>query len=189
MEHFYENVDGWFSPEGAYTEFFNHFTEEPDVIVEVGVWKGKSASFLGVELLNRNWKTVKFNLVDTFEGSPEHKGLDKRNLLEITTENLSPLNELSMNIIKNRSVECSKEFDNDSIDFVFLDARHEYKDVLDDIKSWLPKVKSGGVISGDDHNATWPGVEKAVKEVFGDNYKKIMIQNREGVYHWWYQKK
>ena len=43
-----------------------------------------------------------------------------------------------------------------SLDFVFLDASHEYKDVKDDIEHWLPKVKIGGTLGGDDMN--WKGV-------------------------------
>ena len=45
-----------------------------------------------------------------------------------------------------------------SLDFVFLDESHEYKDVKDDIEHWLPKVKIGGTLGGDDMN--WKGVRR-----------------------------
>jgi hypothetical protein len=52
------------------------------------------------------------------------------------------------------------------LDWVHLDARHDYESVKADIKAWLPKVKSGGWLTGDDYdNDKWPGVVSAVKEM------------------------
>jgi len=53
------------------------------------------------------------------------------------------------------------------LDFVFIDAQHDYDSVLKDIDIWLPKVKNGGMISGHDYNPDkFPGVCKAVHERF-----------------------
>lgn len=55
-----------------------------------------------------------------------------------------------------------------SCDFVFIDADHRYTAVRDDIAHWQPKVKEGGVLCGHDYNRdAFPGVIKAVDEVFG----------------------
>lgn len=52
-------------------------------------------------------------------------------------------------------------------DLVFVDADHEYEKVLLDIKAWENKVRSGGILCGDDYNnPNWPGVKKAVDEYF-----------------------
>jgi len=37
-----------------------------------------------------------------------------------------------------------------SLDFVYLDARHDFAGVVDDIQAWWPKVKVGGVFAGHD---------------------------------------
>lgn len=55
--------------------------------------------------------------------------------------------------------------------FVFVDGLHDYESVLADIKAWLPLVKPGGLIAGHDHTASYPGVERAVREMFGDRYE------------------
>jgi len=54
-----------------------------------------------------------------------------------------------------------------SLDFVFIDANHYYEGVKNDLDAWLPKVKDSGIIAGHDYNpVSWPGVIKAVHEVF-----------------------
>ena len=71
-------------------------------------------------------------------------------------------------IRRNFTRHAAKEFRNQFLDFVFIDASHDYDSVLEDIKIWAPKVRKGGLISGHDIND--PEVKKAVDEVF-KNYK------------------
>lgn len=52
-----------------------------------------------------------------------------------------------------------------SIDAVFIDEHHTYESVGDAIKAWMPKVRSGGWLSGHDLNDHYPGVGKAVFEL------------------------
>lgn len=42
-------------------------------------------------------------------------------------------------------------FDNESLDFVYIDANHAYDFVKEDIELWYPKVKKGGIVSGHDY--------------------------------------
>ena len=37
-----------------------------------------------------------------------------------------------------------------SLDFVYIDARHDYDGCLEDIVAWYPKLKKGGLIAGHD---------------------------------------
>jgi predicted O-methyltransferase YrrM len=52
------------------------------------------------------------------------------------------------NDLKMKSMEAVKLYEDESLDFVFIDASHEYEDVKDDITHWMLKVKDGGIISG-----------------------------------------
>lgn len=52
-------------------------------------------------------------------------------------------------------------------DLVYIDAKHQYRDVLEDIGLWRGKVKPGGYLAGHDYGDIWPGVRQAVDEVFG----------------------
>ncbi len=49
-------------------------------------------------------------------------------------------------------------------DFVFIDAEHTYEGVRDDIAAWAPKIVAGGLLSGHDYCAKFPGVKQAVDE-------------------------
>jgi predicted O-methyltransferase YrrM len=60
-------------------------------------------------------------------------------------------------------LDACKLYQDNSLDFVFIDASHEYQDVKEDIINWLPKVKIGGIIAG--HDIGSPEVGKAVVEV------------------------
>lgn len=54
-----------------------------------------------------------------------------------------------------------------SLDFVFIDAGHNYPEVREDIMRWAPKVREGGWVGGHDYHARkFPGVVRAVKEHF-----------------------
>jgi len=71
-------------------------------------------------------------------------------------------------VIKKDSITASKDFEDESLDFVFIDADHTYEGCKGDIKAWYPKVKKGGLVSGHDFDnpnyPTW-GVRKAVEEM------------------------
>ena len=62
--------------------------------------------------------------------------------------------------------EAAGLFKDESLDAVFIDADHSYEAVKMDIQNWMPKVRKGGILAGHDYNSAWPGVIKAVNEIF-----------------------
>ena len=54
-------------------------------------------------------------------------------------------------IIKKTSMEALKDFEDESLDFVYIDGNHGFKYVTEDIFEWSKKVKKGGIISGHDY--------------------------------------
>jgi len=54
-------------------------------------------------------------------------------------------------IMREFSIDAAKTFQDNSIDFVYLDARHDYHSVSTDLRAWYPKVKVGGIIAGHDY--------------------------------------
>lgn len=55
-----------------------------------------------------------------------------------------------ISVIKSCSWKAASLFQENSIEFVFIDADHQYESVRKDIMAWYPKMKKGGIISGHD---------------------------------------
>lgn len=54
-------------------------------------------------------------------------------------------------IIRDYSVKASLLFDDETFDFIYIDADHSYEAVRDDIAAWWPKVKQKGILGGHDY--------------------------------------
>lgn len=165
MQHFYQEIQGWFSFPNLYKEMVEKFNDA--IFVEVGSWKGTSSSYMAVEIINSK-KKIKFYCVDTWKGSEEHqddKDVINDTLFNVFINNMKSVKEYYFPI-KNNSKEASKLFEDNSIDFVFIDASHKYEDILNDIKCWLPKVKYGGIIAG--HDYEYKSIKDAVAVYFSD---------------------
>jgi len=72
-----------------------------------------------------------------------------------------------LEFIHSDSVLAAKRFEDASVDLVFVDADHSADAVYRDLEAWVPKVKSGGVLSGHDYAShNHPGVKPAVDFYF-----------------------
>ena len=136
----------------------------PDfVIVEIGSFSGVSS-----DLLSRFCKEL--ICIDFWENSIGYVEIPK-DMLERAHREFNALAETRPNITKVLStslIEAEKTPDK-SIDMVYIDGRHDEDSVRADIKAWLPKVKSGGWVTG--HDIDLGGVQVPVKELLGNNYK------------------
>ena len=167
MDHYFEQIEGWFKFRQAYAEAVAE-AQDPSVFVEVGSWKGKSAAFMGVEIANSG-KEISLLCVDHWKGSDEdaHKAdPDRKRLFSLFKENIAPLIKAHVQIkpIRSDSAQAAHLFEDESVDFVWIDAAHDYDSVKADIQAWWPKVKQGGTIGGDD--LPMVGVNQAVTELF-----------------------
>ena len=53
-------------------------------------------------------------------------------------------------ILRMKSEKAVELFNDESLDFVYIDANHKYEYAMADINMWYPKVKKGGIVSGHD---------------------------------------
>jgi predicted O-methyltransferase YrrM len=167
MQHYYKNVPGWAAFEQLYIDAVRQFPTGSRFI-EVGSWLGRSAALMGVEIENSG-KDIEFVCVDPWEdGGPDLRDTQYFRCLdapvyEIFQRNVAPIAH-RLKAMKMESVEASRWFPDQSVDFIMLDGDHSYDAVMKDIEVWLPKMKKGGTMAGDDF--TWPGVETAVQRHF-----------------------
>ena len=111
--------------------------------VEVGVLKGSYSRLL----LQAN-PSLKFYAVDSW-GIGETKMKDYHlRMYEIAKRRLKKYDVV---FIHKLSMDAVKDFADESLDFVYIDANHKPKFVEEDIREWSKKVRKGGVISGHDY--------------------------------------
>ena len=73
------------------------------------------------------------------------------------------INSNVVNFVQASSIEYADLIENNSVDFVYIDAEHDYDSVKQDLSVWFPKVKIGGFLAGHDYNKKqFPGLVKAV---------------------------
>jgi cephalosporin hydroxylase len=172
----WHDIEGWFGWRSGQEEAVDYFPEGSR-FVEVGTYVGRSLCSLA-EVVQRSGKNIIVIGIDTCQGSgPEgSRGKDfhgaavrkgggtfagalHKNILDCGFGD-------KIVLIISDSVTAANLFGNRSLEWVHLDARHDYASVKADIEAWLPKVKAGGWLSGDDYNEQkWPEVVKAVSDV------------------------
>lgn len=148
-----QDIEGWMSFEECQWLYYN--AKNYNTIIEVGSWKGRSTH----ALLSGTKGIV--HAVDHFKGSADPQDEAKGDTFDIFMKNVGHFENLKVH--RNNSVDGSKEFENKSAEMIFIDAGHTYEEVLEDIKHWLPKCTK--LFCGHDYG--WPGVQKAVNEIFG----------------------
>lgn len=66
--------------------------------------------------------------------------------------------------VRDYSDNAVSNFEDDSLDFVYIDGNHSYDFVVKDIELYLPKVKHGGILGGHDFGSRHGDVVRAVFE-------------------------
>lgn len=168
MNHFYQNIEGWFSYEDIYREVVDR-AEDGDLFIEIGSFKGRSSSFMAVEIANSG-KNIKFDCIDTWRGAAEHQDIKEvieDTLFDVFKQNMKPV-EGHYNAIRMPSVEAAALYEDESIDFIMIDGDYTFEAVCADIAAFLPKMKKGGIMAGDD---AWEGTDprRAAEHMFGND--------------------
>ena len=163
MKQTYE-IDGWFNYDDAY-DTLAQMCPENGIFVECGAWLGQSSSYLA-DVISLNRPDISLYVVDSWLGSSAeldtaHKLATETDIYRIFLDNMGDRKFIP---IRKLSVDAAQDFEDNSLDVIFIDMSHEYEDVKQDLDVWFPKVKQNGHISG--HDWSWPGVSKAVLEKF-----------------------
>lgn len=128
---------------------------------EIGVEQGVFAE----EICKTNPQLTLF-CVDpwqAYEGYFEHTEQEKLdNFHDETVKRLAPY---SAKIIREHSEVAYKQFEDSSLDFVYIDGNHEYFYVAQDLHFWIPKVKPGGIVAGHDFRRNSRKFVNDVKDV------------------------
>lgn len=178
MDHFYQNIDGFMSHKN--TIFLDIVLQNfplQGTWVELGSWTGKSVAYCVVELLKKN-ALGKFYAIDTWCGGEELKNnKNTKNIKEIFYKNIQPVID-KIEVIESLSWDAAIKFDDNSVDFCYVDAGHTYECVTKDLHAWWSKIKTGSYFGGDDYTKGHPGVQNAVWDFFGPKKIKVTRSGR-----------
>jgi predicted O-methyltransferase YrrM len=117
--------------------------------VEIGVFKGKFSKAIlekwpGTLYMVDPWRP----LGDEYFDSSNHK--IHTTAFSDTMDSIKGFEDRAF-MIRALSNQAINLFQDDSLDYVYIDGNHAYDWVKEDIELWWPKLKSGGVLAGHDY--------------------------------------
>ena len=150
------------------------------IAVECGVALGKSTSYLANRCLELGRDDIQIYAVDPWAGTDRNGEqasmgdavggdftLYAKYMLENAPEAFEMVRPLRMG-----SHEAARDvFSAKGADIVCLDGPHDFSFVEKEIHYWRYVIHPGGFLGGDDHTPEFPGVERAVKAHFGNEYE------------------
>ena len=160
-----KHLHHWNYPRTAY---FNAIPKNLK-IAEVGVHCGKNAY--------RIYKVCKpshLYLIDPWDKTIEDSNHTQNVVLEEQQMNEETArmyfgDKKNVSIQKKFSVEASESFEDEELDFVYIDADHSYEAVLADLRCWSKKVKKYGFLGGHDYDNRGGWIQKALELFLKEN--------------------
>ena len=119
--------------------------------VEVGVFKAQFSKHLLDNWPGELW------LVDPWRAFEEHEGyIDASNHKVHQTAYLEAMQRIEglesrAFMLRGLSSDMAQRFEDESLDFVYIDGNHAYDWVKEDISLWWPKLKPGALLMGHDY--------------------------------------
>lgn len=113
---------------------------------EIGVERG-----LYSEVLCQSIPGLQLSSIDMWQTYPEYREHVHQDKLDrFYAEAQTRLAGYNTQLIKAFSVDASRQFEDGSLDFVYIDAAHDFLNVTQDIYHWSRKVRIGGIVAGHD---------------------------------------
>ena len=154
-------TQGWFNHGAKILDLVEQ--HRPTVCVELGTWLGASA--IPVARSIRRWGGT-LTCVDTWHGTVDGASVYRapwmlascaRNLVDAGVSG-------TVRLIPATTLEAAEHWC-EPIDYLYVDADHSYASVRRDLAAWVPFVKPGGLVLGDDYGSDmYPGVQVAWDE-------------------------
>lgn len=174
----WHDIEGWFSPADARFVRLICSNIYHGYVVELGVFAGKSTAVMAPICLCND---TKYFAIDNFQGSSNprdeatvhQKNRDIQQLFETNMEQMGLKDHIR--IMKSDSSKASRLFEDNEIDFCFIDSDHSPVAVRKDIESWWPKIKKGGFLGGHDY----PSPLRTVVDQFAkEQGRKLLTSGR-----------
>ncbi|MFA6285814.1 MAG: class I SAM-dependent methyltransferase [Opitutaceae bacterium] len=153
----------------------------PQVLVELGTHYGNSY-FAFCQSVSENQLSTQCYAVDTWQGEM-HAGLYDESVYRLVSDYNQKHYRHFSKLIRATFDEAAAQFPDNSIDILHIDGLHTYEAVKHDYETWLPKVRSGGVILFHDVCANHDdfGVWRLWEEIQTQTPHTITFQHSHGL--------
>ena len=142
-----------------------------NIAVEIGVWRGDYSRSIVQTLQPKEFYGVDpYRLYPGMVSAPGPEYRDQASLDSLHSQVEEKFDKWGAVLLRGTSEVASLMFDDNTVDFVYIDGDHTYDGVVSDINHWWPKVRAGGILSGDDHTTgtTGKGYDFGVIEAVAD---------------------
>jgi len=147
--------------------------------IELGVAEGKFS-----EKLIRKGDFKKLYGVDIYAGDRGHDDGQYQEALKL----LSPYK--NYQLIRKTFDEALTDFDDEYFDFIYIDGyAHTGQQEGKTLEDWYPKLKQGGIFSGDDYTERYPQNFEAVNNFIAEHNLELHIINDFNSHRTWLAKK
>lgn len=153
---------------------------------EIGVMHGGYA-----QLVLKDWKGKRYYMVDLWGRQDKEVYRERTDGIDYEAKYRDCAaiadRDLRVQILRGMSTEMAVNVPDGTLDWVWIDANHSYRAVLEDMDAWYPKVKSGGLFSGHDYglDTNWPHwceVKPAVDRWMAEHNIPFWLSKD---YSWW----
>lgn len=115
---------------------------------EIGVYKGEFTKLFAKEGLEV-YGIDPYSPYKDFDIIEDNRKKRQDFLYNYASKLLKPYD--NAKIIRKTSMEALKDFEDESLDFVYIDGNHKFKYVAEDMCEWYKKIKKGGIVCGHDY--------------------------------------
>lgn len=150
----------WISNKGLVPYIKRH--GENLVGVEVGTCRGESTYYFLDKCPNieKLYTIDPYKAYDDWNGEITQETVDR--FMEIAKKNLKKFSK-RVEMVREESVNAADKFENESLDFIFVDGDHSYEATFADCVHYYPKLKKGGIFCGHDYQSL-ESVKRAVDD-------------------------
>lgn len=150
--------------------------------VELGVLKGETS----FEILNNSPNVKKMYGVDPyaahFDGAADRTEEEMSQYEEIMKQNMNRFGD-RWEHIKKSSHDCADMFENESLDFIFIDSIQLIEHLSKELELWYPKIKKNGIIFG--HDAMTESVVVSLKKFRNEHKIRVPINHSKNQVWFW----
>ena len=136
--------------------------------LEIGTCRGESTYYFLDKCPNieKLYTVDPYKAYDDWNGEITQETVDR--FMKIAKKNLKKFGK-RIEMVREESVNAADRFEDESLDFIFVDGDHSYDATLADCMRYYPKLKKGGIFCGHDYQ-TLEDVKRSIDD-FREKHK------------------